>query len=97
MKDGCNIFSKELLDIKQVIQILGLDPNDVMYMEDVEDWLKKENESIVIEFNGLLDDEDDEYPGYYYYNITFFEYGIKDKFKKLANKDIIVDMGEVEY
>ena len=28
MKDGCNIFSKELLDIKQVIQILGLDPND---------------------------------------------------------------------
>ena len=53
----------------------------------------KKNENLVIEYRGLLDEEDsEEYPGYHYYDVTIFNSILKEKFKDKNIKGVIIDM-----
>lgn len=58
---GTTILTKKKLDkeelIKGVCSILGIRNKDVMYIEDIKDWINKKNEVVVIEYNGITDDE----------------------------------------
>ena len=93
MVDGLNIFSKEKIDLDKLIEVLEIDKKDVFFINKTEEWADKGKQNLVIEYRGLLDDEDnDEYPGYHYYDVTIFNNVIKDKFKNIKLKDIIIDM-----
>ncbi|WP_455814970.1 hypothetical protein [Clostridium butyricum] len=54
--------------------------------------VKEKKENVVIEYNGVLGDDDDEYPGFYYYSVSIFEKDIKEKFAELKDNSIIVDI-----
>lgn len=92
MVDGLNIFSKEKLDLDKLIAALEIDRKDVFFINKTEEWANKGKQKLVIEYHGLLDENDDEYPGYHYYDVTIFNNAIKDKFKNIKLKDIIIDM-----
>lgn len=60
----------ELIDA--ITKTLNIGKEEVLIIKNSNGWLKKENQSVVVEYNGLLDDEDtDQYIGYYYYDIWF--------------------------
>ncbi|SKA99379.1 hypothetical protein SAMN05443428_13525 [Caloramator quimbayensis] len=58
---GTTILAKEKLDkgvlVKAICSILGVNNDNVMYIEDINDWVNKKNEVAVIEYNGITDDE----------------------------------------
>lgn len=93
MVDGLNIFSKEKININELISELGIENSDVFFINKTEEWANKKNENLVIEYRGLLDEEDsEEYPGYHYYDVTIFNSILKEKFKDKNIKGVIIDM-----
>lgn len=90
MIDGCNLLSKNKIDIKKLINDIELTDENVLFVQEADDWLKRKNENVVIEYNGVLGEDDtDDYVGYHYYNVSLFVEGIKENFRSL--KDIIVE------
>lgn len=74
--DSRELFSKKKLTDEELIQAtvktFKVNSKDVLTIHDIDGWLKRENQSIVFEYIGLLDKEDtDEHIGEYYYNIYF--------------------------
>lgn len=59
--NGTTILTKEKLDknilIKGVCNVLGIQNKDIMYIEDIDEWANKKNEIVVIEYDGITDDE----------------------------------------
>ena len=92
VNEGCNLFAKEPIDRDRLINKLGLNIKDVLFVNQANDWLKRKKENVVIEYNGVLGDDDDEYPGFYYYSVSIFEKHIKVKFAELKDNSIIVDI-----
>lgn len=92
MVDGLNIFSKEKIDLDKLIATLGIDKKDVFFINKTEEWADKGKQNLVIEYHGLLDENDEEYPGYHYYDATIFNNAIKDKFKNIKLDNVIIDM-----
>lgn len=90
MVDGLNLYCISKIDKKEIIKMIGVEDSEILFIDNVEGWINKKNEKIVIEFIGVLDDEDD-YPGYYCYEVSLFVENIKESFKKINDKNIIVD------
>ncbi|WP_297991488.1 hypothetical protein [uncultured Clostridium sp.] len=90
MVDGLNLYCISKIDKKEIIKMIGVEDSEILFIDNVEGWINKKNEKIVIEFIGVLDDEDD-YPGYYCYEVSLFVENIKEIFKKINDKNIIVD------
>lgn len=92
MVDGLNLYCKKKFNENIIIETLGFERDEILFIEDTNGWLRKSKESIVVEYKGLFDDEDDEdYPGYHFYEVTLFKDNIKNKFNSLKKLDIIVD------
>lgn len=89
MVDGLNLYCISKIDKKEIIKMIGVEDSEILFIDNVEGWINKKNEKIVIEFIGVLDDEDD-YPGYYCYEVSLFVENIKEIFKKINDKNIIV-------
>ncbi len=90
--DGCNLYTRDKINKEELINKLDIAKNDILFVENADDWLKKKNEKIVIEYHGILDnDEDDKYIGFHYYDVTLCGKNLKQKFEKLNNKDFVVD------
>ncbi|WP_443660475.1 hypothetical protein [Clostridium algidicarnis] len=94
--DSREIFSKERVKEKDIIKavktVLDINKEDILFVLDSDDWLKRNNRPIVVEFKGILD-EDDEYPGYYYYDLFFADDSILKKlkeFNKVLGDNVIV-------
>lgn len=93
MTDGFNIYSKNELNVKNLLDKVGINESDVLFMDRIEQWADKENQKMVIEYNGILDEEcTDDYIGYHYYNVTLFAEQLKQRFENLNMKDVIIDM-----
>lgn len=93
MIDGFNIYSKKELNVKDLINKVGINEEDVLVINKVEQWADKKNEKVVIEYMGILDEEcTDHYIGYHYYDVTLFGEQLKQKFENLNIKDVIIDM-----
>lgn len=92
MVDGLNLYCKKKFNENIIIETLGFERDEILFIEDTNGWLRKNKESIVVEYKGLFDDEDDEnYAGYHFYEVTLFKDNIKNKFNSLKKLDIIVD------
>ncbi len=89
MVDGLNLYCISKINKKEIIKMIGVEDSEILFIDNVEGWINKKNEKIVIEFIGVLDDEDD-YPGYYCYEVSLFVENIKEIFKKINDKNIIV-------
>lgn len=99
---GSCMFSKEKLrneKIKSAVaNTLGLAENDIHIVEESEDWIKRNNRPVVIEYNGFLDDEDDKeekYYGYHYYDIWYDNMNFEEKLVNLEKEfktEVIIDM-----
>lgn len=90
--DGCNLYTKDKIDKGELIKKLNITKNDILFVENIDDWLKRKNEKIVIEYNGILDDEEgEEYAGFHYYDVSLYEKNLKQKFEELNNKNFVVD------
>lgn len=90
MIDVISVFSKEKLDINTLILDLELNKDEVLTIDDDSDWINKNKETLVIKYNGYLDEEDDDqYVGYHYYDIFYEKEEYLNKFKNL--KDIIIE------
>lgn len=84
------IFSKTKFKDQQLIsvavEVFGIEEKDILVIHNSNGWLKKDKQVIIYEYKGLLDKEDDdEYCGYYYYDI-FFENRYFEKISDLQNK-----------
>lgn len=90
MVDGLNLYCKNKFTENVIIEALGINKDEILFIEDANGWLKKSKENIVIEYKGVFDDEDD-YPGYHFYEVTLFKNNVKNKFNTLKKLDIIVD------
>ncbi|WP_300856048.1 hypothetical protein, partial [uncultured Clostridium sp.] len=77
MVDGLNLYCISKIDKKEIIKMIGVEDSEILFIDNVEGWINKKNEKIVIEFIGVLDDEDD-YPGYYCYEVSLFVENIKE-------------------
>ncbi|WP_446897441.1 hypothetical protein ACSVC9_10485 [Clostridium sp. LBM24168] len=92
MYDGCNLYTKDKIDRDELIEKLDIAKDDILFVESTDDWLKRKNEKIVIEYNGILDDEEDEgYNGFHYYDVSLYRKNLKQKFEKLNDKNFVVD------
>lgn len=92
MNEGCCLFSKSKINITDLIEKVGFDTNRVLIINDVNDWIKKENEDMVIEYNGMLSEEDHEkYAGYYYYQIMAENKEDIKKIEYFNDKNIIIE------
>ena len=92
MIDGLNLYCKNKFNENIIIETLGIDRDELLFIEDVNGWVEKKNESIVVEYEGVLNAEDnDDYVGYHFYEVTLFKDNIKNKFNSLKKLDIIVD------
>ncbi|EDK35280.1 hypothetical protein [Clostridium kluyveri] len=98
MMDSRELFSKRKLAddelIRAAVKILKVETKDVLIVNEVNDWLKRDKQSIVFEYTGLLNEEDtDDYIGYYYYNIYFYKDEFLSRLKQLEkefNTEVIV-------
>lgn len=90
MIDGLNLYCINKIDKKEISEMIGIEDSEILFIDNIEGWINKRNEKIVIEFIGILDDEDD-YPGYYCYEISLFVDNIKENFKRIKARNIIVD------
>ncbi|MDB1935265.1 hypothetical protein PMY12_18575 [Clostridium tertium] len=90
MIDGLNLYCKNKINKEEIIKAIGIKESDILFINNVDEWINKKDENIVVEYNGVLDEEDD-YPGYHYYGVTLFNCNIKNKFNSLKKLDIIVD------
>lgn len=89
--DSRELFSTNILTdeemINAAIKALELSKEDVLIIHMPDDWLKRKDESIVFESMGLLDEGDtEEYIGYYYYNIYFYDNKYLSNLKRLENE-----------
>lgn len=92
MVEGLNIYSKEKINKNKLIVALDIDSKDVFFINNTEEWVNKKNQNVVIEYRGVLDEEDsDKYIGYHYYDVTIFNSNIKEKFSNIKLKDIIIE------
>lgn len=99
MEISC-LFSKEKIDrnelIRAISNTLNYKENEILIVEESDYWLKRENMPIAIEYNGFLDEEDDEeYFGYHYYDIWYEDIKVKEKLKNLEKEfsiEVIIDM-----
>lgn len=91
MVDGLNIFCKEKIDKEKVIETLGISKDNILFIDGLEGWADKKKEEIVIEYKGLMTEED-EHPGYYLYDVSLDKSELKDIFNKLENENTIIDM-----
>lgn len=90
--DGCNLYTKDKIDKEDLTKKLGIEKKDILFVDNINDWLKRKNESIVVEYNGVLDDESgDRYIGFHYYAVSLYEENLKQKFEKLNSEDFVVD------
>lgn len=99
MKYGCNLYSKNKLSYEEVKKYISsafnIDNNDILVVEDIEDWLKRYKEIVVLEYNGVLPEEDDEYPKYHFYQLWYeneMEKSKTDKLQDLLGEDFVVDI-----
>lgn len=55
------ILTKEKLNervlIGSICKMLELETKDIMYIEDTDGWINKQDEAVVIEYLGVADDE----------------------------------------
>lgn len=96
--DSREIFSNERLNEEEIIKAakiaFDIGKEDILFVRNSDDWLKRNNIPIVIEYKGILD-KDDEYPGYYYYDIFFASDSILKKlkeFNKMLGSKVIVTL-----
>lgn len=86
--DSREIFAKDKLSKEVIIEAaemaLDINKDDILFVLESEDWLKRDNKPVVIEYKGRLE-EDDEYPGCYYYDIFFSDNRVLDKLKEFNN------------
>lgn len=85
------LFSIKLLTddemINAAITALDVSKENILIIHKSDGWLKRKDESIVFESVGLLDESDtDDYIGYYYYNIYFYENEFLHKLKCLETE-----------
>lgn len=59
MVDGLNLYCISKINKKEIIKMIGVEDSEILFIDNVEGWINKKNEKIVIEFIGVLDDEDD--------------------------------------
>ncbi|MCH3962985.1 MAG: hypothetical protein LKE46_01805 [Clostridium sp.] len=96
--DTRELFSKRKLTddelIRAAVKVLKVETKDVLIVNEVNDWLKRDKQSVVFEYTGFLDKEDtDDYIGYYYYSIYFYKDKFLGKLKQLEkefNTEVIV-------
>ncbi len=96
---GCNLFAKNKLMADKLIGAITdafcVVKETILVVEESNDWLKRKDESIVIEYNGKLSEEDNEYPNYHYYQVWYDEKveNVKtDKLSQLLGDGVIVDI-----
>lgn len=70
------MFSKEKLNDADIIQavskVFHTDKEDILIIENSSGWIDRNNQNFVIQYNGVIDDEEeDEYIGLHYYDINF--------------------------
>ena len=95
---GCNLFAKTKLMPDKLMEAItnawGVVEESILFVAQSNDWLKRKGESIVIEYNGKLSKEDDEYPDYHYYQLWYdnkMDNTKIDKLNELLGEDVIVD------
>lgn len=96
--NGCNIFTKDKIDVNKLAELVAkafsVKTEAILAVEENNDWLKRKNESIVIEYNGILPKDDDEYPNYHYYEL-WYDNGVENtkanKLRELLGNDVIID------
>lgn len=97
------MFSKDKLnnqEIKSVVaNVLGVKEKDIHIVDQIDDWLNKEdNQLIVIQYSGYLnedEDKEDKYYGYHYYNVWYEDSKVSEKLMKLETAfktEVIIDM-----
>lgn len=89
--DSREIFSPRLLNdddmINAAINGLNVNKENVLIIRTPDEWEKRNNETVVFESVGLLDEGDtEEYIGYYYYNIYLYEDNLLGKLKNLEKE-----------
>lgn len=100
--EGCCMFTKSKLKIEEIknttAKVLGIEESDICLVEEIDDWAERDNQPIVIEYNGFLDEEDDkedDYYGYHYYDIWYDNKKFEEKLKELEkafSTEVIIDM-----
>ena len=97
------MFSKDKLnnqEIKSVVaNVLGVKEKDIHIVDQIDDWLNKEdNQLIVIQYSGYLNEDEnkeDKYYGYHYYNVWYEDSKVSEKLMKLETAfktEVIIDM-----
>ena len=91
------IFSRRKIDNKEISSALAfvydIDNKEVLFIEMIDDWLKAGEYEFIIEYNGQICNEDDEYPEYHYYDIWYKKKKYQTKLHELKNqlgKEVIV-------
>ncbi|MCM0648644.1 hypothetical protein NBE98_09685 [Clostridium swellfunianum] len=93
------IFSKTKFNNNQLTNVLSntleVVKDDILIVEESEDWLKRNGKPIVVEYKAFLDDkeEDDEYYGYHYYDLYLDDDRVLNKLKDLQKElgnDVII-------
>lgn len=72
--------------IKAAIEELNIKAHNVLIVNEINDWLKKNDEVIVFEYNGFIDEEEEEYYGYHYYDIFIYQEVFLDRLKAMVNR-----------
>jgi len=86
------IFSKKKFDnnklINAAVSSFGIDKEDILIVEESEEWLKRNDEHIIFEYKSFLDnnEDDQEYYGYHYYDIFFDKDGVLERLKDLQKE-----------
>ncbi len=89
--DSREIFSKEKIDDNELVQAaiktFKVNQEDILVIHDINEWLKKEKQSIIFEDIGLLNEDDtDEHVGEYYYNIYFEDQEVLNSLQDLKKE-----------
>ena len=90
-------FSKKNLEesniVKAITEIFDTHKGDILIIEDGNGWLKRDKQNFVIQYNGVIDDpEEDEYIGMHYYDINFEDESCLNSMNKLAEVlDVMIE------